>query len=42
MSNIQKEWSWTPLPPQADLETPKILKKALEAQQYLSELKGEF
>jgi len=28
------------LPPQADLETPKILKKALEAQQYLSELKG--
>lgn len=29
-----------PLPPQVNVETPEILKKALEAQQYLSELKG--
>lgn len=40
MSKTQTEWKWTPLPPEVDLETPKILKKALEAQQYVSELKG--
>lgn len=35
-----KEWQWKPLPPDVNVETPEILKKALEAQQYLSELKG--
>lgn len=35
-----KEWEWSPLPPNKNLETPEVLKKALEAQRYLSELKG--
>lgn len=34
------EWKWKPLPPNVDIETPRVLKKALEAQRYLSELKG--
>ncbi|MCG2587182.1 Fic family protein [Rhodohalobacter sulfatireducens] len=40
MSDEPKEWEWSPLPPKIELETPEVLKKALEAQQYLSELKG--
>lgn len=40
MKTEPKEWIWVPLPPDVDLETPDILKAALEAQQYLSELKG--
>lgn len=40
MSDEPKEWKWSPLPPKIELETPEVLKKALEAQQYLSELKG--
>ena len=40
MTSEPKEWQWTPLPPEVNVETPQILKKALEAQQYLSELKG--
>lgn len=40
MKTEPKEWEWKPLPPKADVETSDILKKALEAQQYLSELKG--
>lgn len=35
-----KEWEWSPLPPRVNVETLKVLKKALEAQRYLSELKG--
>jgi Fic family protein len=40
MSNITEEWKWQPLPPALELETPEVLKKALEAQRYLAELKG--
>lgn len=40
MTTIPKEWTWTPLPPKVNVETPAIFRKALEAQQYLSELKG--
>lgn len=40
MTTEPKEWKWTPLPPSVDVETLEVLKKALEAQQYLSELKG--
>lgn len=40
MISEPKEWKWSPLPPALDVETPQVLKKALEAQQYLSELKG--
>lgn len=40
MISTPKEWEWTPLPPKENVETPEVLKKALEAQQYLSELKG--
>jgi len=40
MSPKPKEWVWSPLPPNVVIETPEVLKKALEAQQYLSELKG--
>ncbi len=40
MINEPKEWTWSPLPPNVQVETPEVLKKALEAQQYLSELKG--
>lgn len=40
MSDEPKEWIWKPLPPKFLLETKEVLKKALEAQQYLSELKG--
>jgi Fic family protein len=40
MTSEPKEWKWTPLPPEVNVETPQILKKALEAQQHLSELKG--
>lgn len=40
MSNITEEWKWQPLPPALDLETPEVLKKALDAQRYLAELKG--
>ncbi|MFO7845102.1 MAG: Fic family protein [Balneolaceae bacterium] len=40
MATEPKEWKWKPLPPEVNVETPQILKKALEAQQYLSELKG--
>ncbi|MGF1669115.1 MAG: Fic family protein [Balneolaceae bacterium] len=35
-----EEWQWSPMPPDINVETPCVLKKALEAQQYLSELKG--
>lgn len=35
-----KEWQWSPLPPKANIESTKVLRAALEAQQYLSELKG--
>ncbi|MEO9886123.1 MAG: Fic family protein [Balneola sp.] len=35
-----QEWTWKPLPPDVDLETPEILKAALNAQRFLSELKG--
>ena len=40
MYNEPGEWEWSPLPPDIPVETPEVLKKALEAQQYLSELKG--
>ncbi|MEQ9313102.1 MAG: Fic family protein [Cytophagales bacterium] len=40
MSDEPKEWKWKPLPPEIALETKEVLKKALEAQQFLSELKG--
>ena len=40
MTSEPKEWKWSPLPPNVNVETPEVLKKALEAQQYLSELKG--
>ena len=40
MTTEPKEWEWCPLPPKVPVETPEVLKKALEAQQYLSELKG--
>jgi len=40
MTTDTKEWEWSPLPPNVPVETPEVLKKALEAQQYLSELKG--
>ena len=40
MNNEPGEWEWSPLPPDIPVETPEVLKKALEAQQYLSELKG--
>ena len=40
MSEEPKEWEWSPLPPKTTIETPEVLKKALEAQRYLSELKG--
>lgn len=40
MTKEPKEWEWSPLPPPITVETPEVLKKALEAQQYLSELKG--
>lgn len=40
MTSEPKEWEWSPLPPSVNVETPEVLKKALEAQQYLSELKG--
>lgn len=40
MNPEPNEWKWNPLPPKVNVETPKVLKKALEAQQYLSELKG--
>lgn len=40
MSNEPKEWKWKPLPLEITLETKEVLKKALEAQQFLSELKG--
>lgn len=40
MTTEPKEWQWQPLPPKVNVETPEVLKKALEAQQYLSELKG--
>jgi len=40
MTSDPKEWKWSPLPPNVNLETPEVLKKALEAQRYLSELKG--
>ena len=40
MTTEPKEWEWHPLPPKVNVETPEVLKKALEAQQYLSELKG--
>lgn len=40
MISAPKEWVWTPLPSDITIETPEVLKKALEAQRYLSELKG--
>tara|TARA_R110000868_G_scaffold351981_2_gene613202 strand:- start:4915 stop:6000 length:1086 start_codon:yes stop_codon:yes gene_type:complete len=40
MTSEPKEWEWSPLPPTVNLETPEVLKKTLEAQQFLSELKG--
>lgn len=40
MTTEPKEWEWSLLPPKVNIETPEVLKKALEAQQYLSELKG--
>src|SRR6056297_4245920 len=40
MTSEPNEWEWSPLPPNVNVETPEVLKKALEAQQYLSELKG--
>jgi Fic family protein len=40
MTSEPKEWNWKPLPPDVEIETSDVLKKALEAQQYLSELKG--
>jgi Fic family protein len=40
MTSEPKEWEWSPLPPAVDVETSEVLKKALEAQRYLSELKG--
>lgn len=40
MNNEIKEWQWQPLPPKVKLETTQTLKKALAAQQCLSELKG--
>lgn len=40
MTSEPKEWEWRPLPPNVEVETPEVLKKALEAQRYLSELKG--
>jgi len=40
MRSEPKEWEWSPLPPAINVETRVVLKKALEAQQYLSELKG--
>lgn len=40
MADEPKEWKWQPLPPDAELETPVVLKKALSAQRFLSELKG--
>lgn len=40
MNRIPKEWKWEPLPPDAELESSLVLKKALEAQRFLSELKG--
>jgi Fic family protein len=40
MTDEPEEWKWEPLPPDVKLETPEVLKKALEAQRYLSELKG--
>ncbi len=40
MKNKPEEWQWQPLPPKVNVETPEVLKKALEAQQFLSELKG--
>jgi Fic family protein len=40
MRNITKEWQWKPIPPDVELESPEVLKKALEAQRYLAELKG--
>lgn len=33
-------WEVTPLPPDVDLNTPEILKKSIEANRYLAELKG--
>lgn len=40
MEEEPKEWKWSALPPPVELETPEVLKAALEAQRYLSELKG--
>jgi Fic family protein len=40
MTNEPEEWKWKPLPPDVELETPEVLKKALQAQRYLAELKG--
>jgi len=40
MTKEIKEWKWRPLPPDLELETPSVLKKALSAQRFLSELKG--
>ncbi|CAN5237006.1 hypothetical protein BH23BAC3_BH23BAC3_27690 [soil metagenome] len=40
MTNEPEEWKWKPLPPDVELETPEVLKKALDAQRYLAELKG--
>ena len=39
MISAPQEWVWTPLPPDITIETPEVLKKALEAQLYLSEQK---
>ncbi len=40
MAEEPKEWVWKPLPPEVTLETKKVLKAALYAQQHLAELKG--
>ncbi|AXI99454.1 Fic family protein [Cyclonatronum proteinivorum] len=40
MNTLPEEWIWTPLPPDAELETAAILKATITAQQYLAELKG--
>jgi Fic family protein len=40
MKKEVKEWKWQPIPPNVELETTQTLKKALQAQRYLSELKG--
>lgn len=40
MTSEPKEWEWKLIPPSVNVETPEVLKKALEAQQFLSELKG--